>query len=418
MFNNPYINTFSSGISESFFSINYASSFPRIKTALKNQNPSTSNALNKTYPKNKREIFSYKYTIALDWLQFVCVPNDERFSMEQIPHPDVIIDKVIMHHNPNFYYCYRIIYKGIEMCDIYMYPTNENYKASELLIKISNHLLYTQDWSDQVEYLLHLLSLKIARFNHLDIAVDSVSNIKICESCRGYFRNRTIQINNEALMITPKDFKKKTLMWNMYTIGSKSSEKFARVYNKSQEIKYSGKEYILDFWHLNGLEKENVYRFEISLGWKILKMYPSLSLKDLSKPEILSELLEKEVRKWLIFKYVKLEFLRNHRKEHAFNKGTERPLFKWNRLPKQINYLTKVPVAPRKRNEAKRSITFSLGKVREDPACSTTMDYVKVIKTTAGDFDLVDWMNVKIDYMFRKNGIDPIPIFSGGTSIT
>lgn len=415
MFKNFNINTAFGGNEKNKFGINNVCSFPALDSTKSIKNNSTSTTCEEELKKNKKQILSKNYTISLDWFQFVCSAITHTSIILQYWDSDIVIDRVFTHHNPNFLECYRVYHHNDELFELYRKPTNDKYKTYEIMVKVANHMLYTHDWTERVEDVLEKMQLVFLRINSIAIAIDGEWNMKVMIYCRRYVRTHSMQINNDNISIEPKKFKKKDLKWEEYLIGSTKSQKYCRVYNKMEEIMKSGKDYIIEYWENNNVAAKNIGRFELQLQWKILKKYKLNSIREFQNPALLSEIFQKEVRDWIEFRTVKREYLKNHKKEIAFKKGQRKQLVWWKNLPQTQNLLQEAPVQQKTVVNIKRGITTILGEIRNDPTATTTDDLVNAVICISSTYSLDNWRSSRIHSMFTKNGIDPIPIFSGAS---
>jgi hypothetical protein len=223
-----------------------------------------------------------------------------------------------------------------------------------------------------------------------------------------YLRTKTIQINNDNLVITPFNFKKQELKWDGFSIGNKRSQKSARAYNKSKELKSNYKHYILQYWETNGIDltHNDVTRFELELGYRHLKKYDFKSISDLFDVGYLVKLLRQETIDWLKIYKVKLRDIKSQRKEKAILKGKEIEYIKWGKLPTTAKTLNVITHLPAEINNAKRTITFSIEQIRKDPTASTTETHINFITSISHGFDLESYVENKINEKFPKIPLD------------
>ncbi|MFW5804387.1 MAG: hypothetical protein ACOCWG_04045, partial [bacterium] len=220
-----------------------------------------------------------------------------------------------------------------------------------------------------------------------------------------YNRNRTIQMGNENLDFDGKKFKKDILRYKSYVIGSKKYQKFARIYDKSDQLKTSEKQYIKDFWTINNLySDEGVGRFELHLGYRHLKKYNIDSLMKLNDSKFINSLFYAEVRNWLRFYKVKLKDLNNHRKDIAIKKGKEINYIKWNHIPTRTTKLETIENKVNPIFNVKRSITTTIKELAYSNNFNTesVSDRLKYIETVTSDYNLWWHTNSKIQEHLRK----------------
>jgi len=221
------------------------------------------------------------YTIILDWFQFVCETDKIGSLLESYSTDRISIVKKQTNNNPNFRFRYIISVDGSQLCEVFAVPINQKYKWNEISVKIDNSQLYTIDWSNRIYYLMNELDFCFTSITRIDIALDGNDILRKMDLFRRYLRTKTIRINNENLIVDGVHFNKQKLSWDSYTVGSKKYQKTAEIYNKTAEIKVSGKEYITEYWENNGLKtNDEVGRFELKLGTRHLKKYKFDSFND------------------------------------------------------------------------------------------------------------------------------------------
>lgn len=382
--------------------INNVHSFPTFTGTSYYSFYSTSTSLNDENNEITHQFKEQDYTINLDWLQFIVTPTVDNYSLDLYNADNLQLERKKTHHNPNFISCHKVVYDGEEVMEIYSRPINMTHKMSELSVKISNHLLYQSMCSDVIIHLLDILDLRFERLTKIAIALDGKSNSKILDYLNRYLRTKTIQINNDILQVTPYAFKKEELKWSGFTIGNKRSQKQARVYNKSDELKSNPKHFINLFWKLNGVNFsfDDIIRYEIELGFRHLKKYKVDSISDLLDVKFLTQIFKEETFDWLKFYKVSLRDAKTLRKDKAIKKGKELKYIKWNKLPVLTKTLEKIKHLPNEQVNAKKSITFSIEQIRKNDDHISTTTHVNYIKTIVNDFELQSYVLNKINEKF------------------
>lgn len=349
---------------------------------------------------NDKKIYK-KYTLNLDWVQFIVKPlqivNFDNFHNEVIK-----IEKVQFHQNPNYRNSYLVFVQENEVCTLFTEHIKEN---DEILVKVSNSLLYTNDCFKTISSILDRLSLQFHRVSRLDIALDGMDNLKVLSILKSYIRNKTILISNDNLKVNSYGFNKDELQFGTHEIGSKKYQKIARIYNKTNELINSEKKYITDFWIANNLyTDEGVGRFELQLGYRHLKKYNIDSLMKLNDSEFINSLFYAEVRNWLRFYKVKLKDLNNHRKDIAIKKGKEINYIKWNHIPLSTTKLETVENKVNPIFNIKRSITTTIKELTysNDFQQESINDRLRYISTVTSEYNLQSHTNSKIQEHLRK----------------
>jgi hypothetical protein len=292
---------------------------------------------------------------------------------------------------------------GVEACDVYSCPNNSTHAYNEVSVKIANGLLYTENYHQIIYRLLKAYGLTFVRYARLDIALDGTDILNQVDMLNKWTKSYTVQTNNDAITILPTAFKKKEHRWLSWSFGKGKSGISARLYDKSNEIERTKKEYVTDFWRKNGIPTANVGRFEIQLNYKKLKRYQlNLStLKQLSDAGFVGAIFTNEVKSWLRFYRVRRKDMLNHKKEYAISKGKEIQFIKWERIPiktellQMDNHVTNGSVI-----NARNAISFTLREILRHPDTSTTAQ-VEVIYKYANDYQLQDYVRSTVKNLFH-----------------
>lgn len=377
-------------------------SFPTFSGTTKPSFSSTSTDYKDESEKNIHESLAQDYAINLDWLQFVVSPSVDEYSIDNYNDQNLQIEKIRTHHNTNFITCHKVIYKGIAVLDIFSNPINHTHKKGEMCVKVCNHILYQSGCLNDILDLMGILNLRFERLSRIAIALDGRPNFKILGYLTRYLKTKTIQINNDILEITPFKFKKNELKWEGFSIGKRRSQKFARVYNKSNELKSNDKHYIIQYWEMNRIDysHNDVTRFELELGYKHLKKYNLKDISDFFDAGFIAKLFQIETEKWLRFYKVKLQDIKDLRKDKAIQKGKEIHYIMWNKLPSTTIKIDTIQNLPEERINAKKNITFSIEQIRKNPKSNVTHTHIDYIATISGVFGLNDFVFTKIDDKF------------------
>lgn len=381
-------------------------------TDLHGQNKSELNYNSINYDQERRKISSRKnykkYTINLDWLQFVTKKTIE-INFAGYQSPNLIVTENNS-HNPNFYKCYVVSLLGTEICELHTIPTNMNYSKDEVVVKVKNNLLYHNGYLSSIHLIMKELGLEFVRISRIDIALDGIDNLKINDYIKRYTRTDTIQINNDKLKIDGIGFDKKAVKFDTYSIGRKKYQKVAKAYNKTQEIDESQKDYISKYWELNDLNTEkDVGRFEIQLGNRHLKKYEINNLCKLSDISFIGSIFKNEVENWFKMYQVKKKDIKAHRKDIAIKKGKQLPLFKWKHIPHESLGLSLKEVQPNLEHQAKRSVSFNLTDLIDNFPNneSTSGNTVSNIQSVTINYDLEKFTAKKInEKLARATHID------------
>lgn len=262
-------------------------------------------------------------TICLDALQFSLkgyVYKGEDWGDMKIN--DNIFIKNMFRSVNGFQNMAQIIVYGEPFAEIQFNPRGEgNIMDEDLIIfKFKNNVLYSGGFMDEFKTICREMSWQFSHIGKIDIAVDTKEN--------GYLKKLQGIITGKYHSVGKAQ--PKTIHWNKgkkfmdkpfnyLRIGESKSGKFVRCYYKREELKKSQKEYIEDFWRLNGIHLEpgeEMERVELSMKKKELYRYwqPNSfnDLKELQNPEFLAQLFESGRKGF--FEFVKMsEYLKKGR---------------------------------------------------------------------------------------------------------
>lgn len=361
----------------------------------------------------KNENICYKksneYSICVDWVEII-LENEKEIPFWNASLSDgVVIERVRSHKNPNFRQLHKIYFEGKEVVELFSQPNNRKHLKNEVSLKIANFLLYTHDFYKVIFKIIDVLELRFIRYARWDIALDGKHVLKTISLLNKFSNSHTVQINNDSITVIPTAFHKKNLEWLSWSIGKNKSGICAKVYDKTQEVGLTKKDYIKDFWLANGVFDDEVGRFEVQLNYKRLKKYDLTidSLKDLGNAKFISAIFEQEVNTWLKFYQIRKKDFLNHKKEVALKKGKQINYIRWEKLPSDIHLVKYVDCKPhRSIVSARNAISFSLKEILMNPHTSTTAQ-VDVINKYANDYGLKGFVEAKAKDLFENNLKEP-----------
>lgn len=143
---------------------------------------------------------------------------------------------------------------------------------NDVQIKIENNRLYENNWLESLQQVAYDLGATFHNFTRLDIAVDGVD----------YFTPHKQMLKGELLLVgraSVNDYyiRKKgspNRVINGFYIGSRSSTKYFKIYNKTNELNRSNKTYIQKFWKENNINTDkDVQRIELTMRNDECKKY-------------------------------------------------------------------------------------------------------------------------------------------------
>ncbi|MBN1618547.1 hypothetical protein JW887_04390 [Candidatus Dojkabacteria bacterium] len=362
------------------------------------------------------------YSISVDWLEFICSwENPVEISYRSNTNQRIIVERISSHRNPNFRNLNRVFVDGVEVCDIFSGVNNGTHRFNEVSVRMANPQLYTIGYPDKIREVIQAFSLTFIRMARIDIALDGQEIMRFDTYLNKFVKSPTVQRNNDAIKILPTAFNKKEHHWLSWSIGSTQSGISARVYDKTEEITKSGKDYIYQYWLQNNIAVERVGRFEVQLNYKRLEKYgiDLDSLDMLTNAEFIGAIFCNEVEPWFKLFRVRKKDMMEHKKEVALKKGRELRLIKWNQVPKKLELLHFCDhQSNASRINAQRTISFTLREILRKPNTSTTAQ-TDIILQYANEYDLRDYTNNKIRVLFGNEIKSPYieilkPLVSNG----
>ena len=96
----------------------------------------------------------------------------------------------------------------MKVCDIFSTVNNVKHDRNEVSVKVSNSLLYTNNWVDYLRKIVKAFHLEYKRMARLDVALDGQDLMKLDDVLNKYTKSHTIQVNNNAIKILPFGFDK------------------------------------------------------------------------------------------------------------------------------------------------------------------------------------------------------------------
>lgn len=253
------------------------SEFQRISTF--DRQPQISRKKKHTKPKEKEvEFMPEVRTVALDWLELRFKQPGKLAGMDFDPAFRISENETVEHAGYTFEptghksRAYSMIHKvfnesGEELGLFYSMPHNGKvFSPDTCNFKIENAWLYC-DWYTELQKFVNALSLGLVAVTKIDIACDGFDFIKPVNA----MLQRNIEKFGRAQFAPVLDNKGHDCY--AFNIGSRTSERYIRCYEKDKEIEHSKKYYIREFWrqnHVQEWEFEFMERLEVSLKGKAI----------------------------------------------------------------------------------------------------------------------------------------------------
>ena len=201
----------------------------------------------------------------------------------------------------NFNYLFDVYYYGEHVGTLQSHTRASKYfDPYSMQFKMLNHLLYTEGWLDIYRGILNGCNWSHKSTTRLDIAIDGVGASKYRDTIYKAVNPRSkVMISGKTNVST--NYKGNEIQ--SVTIGSRSSSKYGRIYNKTEELKRSNKTYIKQYWVNSSLSvnpQSDVWRIEMELYSKLFKArkYDVWRLEDSA---YLASIMRTELKGWLSF---------------------------------------------------------------------------------------------------------------------
>ncbi|QKJ63827.1 replication initiation factor domain-containing protein [Flavobacterium sp. M31R6] len=161
-------------------------------------------------------------------------------------------------------------YKGEQIGFILSNPRSSILDDQLNQFQFENHVFYSKSLTE-IRTIIYeftdFYNLEFTAINRLDIAYDINDN-------NGYYRDLANNVTTGKVKLagrkksfsTHNELVKGVCINNGFNLGSRSSTKFLRVYNKSLSLEIKEKQHIIDFYKANDFENQNVWRFEYQLN--------------------------------------------------------------------------------------------------------------------------------------------------------
>lgn len=271
--------------------------------------------------------------------------------------------------------------------------------------KFENHLFYTKT-GEQLKRLkddlLSDLNLNFYGVSRLDLALDFQN---ASEKVQNFYK----AISNEEIYIggREKDFDDYNALRGFsktkggrrtlegFTLGSKKSRKYTRVYNKTLELQKNNKSYITETWD-NLKIKGEVWRLEYQMNSTYLKSIKEFDFDKIFTKEFQLSLLEKCMDKHFVF----------HKaiRGRELNKMPQVYLINLERVKKYCSVVTKALT------NVKRVIKETLiGQMRSVKSnlrayfsTGQSIDYILAVNRTLEDFNLWSWFHRKKPFYLEE----------------
>jgi hypothetical protein len=369
--------------------------------------PLSNTGVNYTSPHEQIISNSCFYSICVDWLQISYLTHILPEEWEQDEVFELSRTCAIMWKsagNKFFKNLFEVFWHGEKIGYLLSHPRSCVMKEGLIQLKIENHILYTEELSDIVEFFSNKFTFN--NISRMDLAIDTTSEIRQWIH-KKVIRDEAYELKGKALLSGFK-YDSGTKMFESYYIGSKSSDKQLVVYDKTKELEHSNKAYIREFWLKNGLlmtEGTTIDRVEIRLQGKAIKKLALdiekmlLRLKD---SEFMASLMKTQLNNFF-------QFVETSEKSSDTNRARRdvTELIDWNIVGGQL--LPKCSTNPA--NEvwnAKLTVKNLWHQLMWNPANTQVQESCEMVINQMVDYyDLREWYEIKTDYWLRNLGLSP-----------
>lgn len=215
----------------------------------------------------KREVTK---VICLDWLEISFIKKLPVIALNKSHWLDERSCIVRTENNKRTYDgLYILQIDGIRIGELSFNSRFSFVPAEVVHLKIDNKLLYSDGCGKHIRYITNVLGFTYSHIKRIDIAIDS-NDRDVISFMKKYMNSTKIRVKGKLKRINTITLGKAS---QTVYFGSSTSGKQIRIYNKIDEVLRSGKDYIFDFYTLNGLNHETaeVQRIELTLRTKFTK---------------------------------------------------------------------------------------------------------------------------------------------------
>lgn len=230
-----------------------------------------------------------KYLLNIDWLE-VSLRGDLSFytKSESFKKGDFVFTN--LNQRTRLFDCLFTVHYRDELFGTISFSPRSAVIPDEMVqFKVNNEYFYKggkqlRPLNLPVKLLADSLDLKFHNFTRVDISLDfhQFNDNLTFEQFVNKYHAGEIESKGRVTRWNPFYQRINGLMQlTGFSIGSRSSNKYIRCYNKSHEITESHKTYIVDWWRSNGLATDKtVFRFELQLTSKWFKEVLPFRLDD------------------------------------------------------------------------------------------------------------------------------------------
>lgn len=304
------------------------------------------------------------------------------------------------HGTEKFKCVFKVYYEYREFGQIQIFPRSSILDENTIFLQVQNENFYNGlDILHILNELINIHGLELKTITRCDVFLDNygfLNGVTLDEL--DYLINSNQIISNTRVKSKSKHDGKRggKFMNNGFYWGERKNHRFLKIYNKTEEIKESGKTYISEFHNLNGLTEEPIQRLEYVLKNDFFKYNESFELKDLFDPKALFELLDL-ARKGHFSFVIEDGQKRNDRKK-------EFKLLDWEGMREYPEFIYDYKyVKPRKQGETNKSKQLLIkGLFGQYVLQGQEVSFLKQALNLVYDSRLNEWFQKMIDRYIRE----------------
>lgn len=244
-----------------------------------------------------------KNTINLDWLEFILVGDLKigKVVDEYIEYYGGFVLRDVGHGTKHWIRMYEVYHDGVLFGNLRLDPRDANVlDPFWQQFKVDNQRLYEKGTLELCKKFFKSIKSSVRNISRIDIACDGFGYTRIMERYHAGMINRIGKRAKYTLHCHDRKVEG-------FDVGRKKSDKQITGYQKSNEIKKSGKEYIKLFWKRSGLrgwDSGNVERLEMRLKNNAIKKFEDFDWTRLEETAYLAGLMKKSCAKFFEFRHI------------------------------------------------------------------------------------------------------------------
>ena len=251
-----------------------------------------------------------KLLLTIDWLQFrlsaaVSLSDFNKVNSEVIEIGEYGQYKLhLIGGKTNNYHCKANVYYYDSKVGVLCFDGIQDHNKGTMTYKIENTCLYDRFYREGffkvlTDEFFKEIETKVLNVSRLDIAIDGLNLNKFFTDFQ-FGRYEKKKVNN----VTSSRWCRDSRLFNGFTIGKRSGNRFIRYYDKTAELDYQQgkKEYIRNYFQNNGFDLSRpVYRFELQCNSPFIKSLDGFNWKELEDPASLLKIFETGLKHFFEF---------------------------------------------------------------------------------------------------------------------